>query len=89
MRRHGFTLVELMVVIVIIGLLSAATNPKGILFFAAFLPQFIAAESASPVRDMLVLSAVFMAMTFAVFASSMTASTPVPSKLSIICRAKA
>jgi threonine/homoserine/homoserine lactone efflux protein len=23
------------------GLLSAATNPKGILFFAAFLPQFI------------------------------------------------
>ncbi|MGL4281852.1 MAG: LysE family translocator [Albidovulum sp.] len=43
-------------------------NPKLSVFFLAFLPQFIAAESASPVRDMLVLSAVFMAMTFAVFA---------------------
>lgn len=42
------------------GLLSAVTNPKGILFFAAFLPQFI-----DPARS-LVLQFAIMAGTFAV-----------------------
>jgi threonine/homoserine/homoserine lactone efflux protein len=42
------------------GLLSAATNPKGILFFAAFLPQFI-----DPARSIFVQFLV-MASTFAV-----------------------
>lgn len=41
------------------GALSAATNPKGILFFAAFLPQFI-----DPARS-LFLQFVIMAGTFA------------------------
>jgi len=41
------------------GALSAVTNPKGILFFAAFLPQFI-----DPARS-LVLQFVVMAGTFA------------------------
>ncbi len=41
------------------GMLSALTNPKGILFFAAFLPQFI-----DPARSLLVQFAV-MAGTFA------------------------
>jgi threonine/homoserine/homoserine lactone efflux protein len=41
------------------GLLSAVTNPKGILFFVAFLPQFI-----DPARD-LWLQFVVMAGTFA------------------------
>jgi homoserine/homoserine lactone efflux protein len=41
------------------GLLSAVTNPKGILFFAAFLPQFI-----DPARS-LWLQFVLMAGTFA------------------------
>jgi homoserine/homoserine lactone efflux protein len=41
------------------GLLSAVTNPKGILFFVAFLPQFI-----DPARD-LWLQFVVMAATFA------------------------
>lgn len=41
------------------GALSAATNPKGILFFAAFLPQFI-----DPARS-LVIQFVIMAGTFA------------------------
>jgi threonine/homoserine/homoserine lactone efflux protein len=40
------------------GLLAAATNPKGILFFAAFLPQFI-----DPARSLLVQFAI-MAATF-------------------------
>ena len=42
------------------GFLSAATNPKGILFFAAFLPQFI-----DPVRSMAV-QFLIMASTFVV-----------------------
>ncbi|HUP07134.1 MAG TPA: LysE family transporter [Caldimonas sp.] len=42
------------------GALSALTNPKGLLFFAAFLPQFI-----DPARGLLVQFAV-MAGTFAV-----------------------
>jgi threonine/homoserine/homoserine lactone efflux protein len=42
-------------------------NPKLSIFFLAFLPQFVSSESAAPLRQMLVLSAVFMAMTFAVF----------------------
>ncbi len=41
------------------GALSALTNPKGVLFFAAFLPQFI-----DPVRS-LVVQFVVMAGTFA------------------------
>ena len=40
------------------GALSAVTNPKGILFFAAFLPQFV-----EPQRE-LVLQFVLMAATF-------------------------
>jgi len=42
------------------GLLSAVTNPKGILFFAAFLPQFI-----DPGRSLVVQFAI-MAGTFTV-----------------------
>jgi threonine/homoserine/homoserine lactone efflux protein len=42
------------------GALSALTNPKGILFFAAFLPQFI-----DPARSIAVQFAI-MASTFAV-----------------------
>ena len=42
-------------------------NPKLTIFFLAFLPQFVAADAASPLRDLLVLSGVFMAMTFVVF----------------------
>jgi threonine/homoserine/homoserine lactone efflux protein len=43
-------------------------NPKLSMFFLAFLPQFIAKEETAPTLAMLQLSAVFMAMTFAVFA---------------------
>jgi len=43
-------------------------NPKLSIFFVAFLPQFTDKASAAPVADMLGLSAVFMAMTFVVFA---------------------
>ncbi|GAB4538525.1 MAG: LysE family translocator [Roseibium sp.] len=42
-------------------------NPKLTVFFLAFLPQFVSPAAASPTLDMLLLGAVFMAMTFAVF----------------------
>ncbi len=43
-------------------------NPKLSIFFLAFLPQFVQASDPTPLASMLSLSAVFMAMTFAVFA---------------------
>ncbi len=42
-------------------------NPKLTIFFLAFLPQFVAADAPSPLLHLLLLSGVFMAMTFVVF----------------------
>jgi threonine/homoserine/homoserine lactone efflux protein len=50
------------------GVLVNLLNPKLSIFFVAFLPQFITANEPAPLLEMLELSAVFMAMTFVVFA---------------------
>ena len=44
-------------------------NPKLTLFFFAFLPQFVSSREPHLVTLMLLLSAVFMALTFVVFAA--------------------
>jgi threonine/homoserine/homoserine lactone efflux protein len=43
-------------------------NPKLTIFFFAFLPLFVSKNSSSPVIEMITLSAVFMSMTFFIFA---------------------
>jgi threonine/homoserine/homoserine lactone efflux protein len=42
-------------------------NPKLTIFFLAFLPQFVLPGAADPLFQLLLLSAVFMVMTFVVF----------------------
>ena len=42
-------------------------NPKLTIFFLAFLPQFVDPSAGRPLAQLLLLSAVFMAMTFVVF----------------------
>ena len=49
------------------GILASLLNPKLSVFFMAFLPQFISAQSLNPVSQMFALGFVFMSMTFAVF----------------------
>ncbi|MBU1231446.1 MAG: LysE family translocator [Proteobacteria bacterium] len=49
------------------GFLINILNPKLSIFFLAFLPLFVSPDAASPTLQMLLLSAVFMIMTFAIF----------------------
>jgi len=49
------------------ALLLNILNPKLTLFFLAFLPQFIRHDGPAPLLQLLTLSGVFMAMTFALF----------------------
>lgn len=49
------------------GFLINILNPKLSIFFLAFLPQFVADSTASVLPQLLILSGVFMLMTFVVF----------------------
>lgn len=53
--------------IVVRGFLINILNPKLSIFFLAFLPQFVAVDTAAAVNHLLLLSGVFMLMTFIVF----------------------
>ena len=54
--------------IVIKAIVINLLNPKLTLFFFAFLPLFISKNSPSPTMEMAMLSAIFMGMTFIIFA---------------------
>jgi threonine/homoserine/homoserine lactone efflux protein len=49
------------------GTLINILNPKLSLFFLAFLPQFVSADSSNATVELINLAAVFMGMTFVVF----------------------
>jgi len=52
---------------IITAILINILNPKLSIFFLAFLPQFVSADETHPLSRMLMLSGIFMAMTFVVF----------------------
>jgi len=54
--------------VIVSAILVNILNPKLSIFFLAFLPQFVSAEEPHPLSRMLELSAVFMLLTFVVFA---------------------
>lgn len=53
--------------LVIRAFLLNILNPKLSIFFLAFLPQFVAQDTPSPLLQLLTLSGIFMLMTFVVF----------------------
>ena len=53
--------------VTVTAILINILNPKLSIFFLAFLPQFVSANEPNPLLRMLMLSAVFMLMTFVVF----------------------
>jgi len=53
--------------VIVSAILINVLNPKLSIFFLAFLPQFVSAGEQHPLARMLLLSLVFMLLTFAVF----------------------
>ena len=53
--------------VVTTAILINILNPKLSIFFLAFLPQFVSAQDPDPIAHMVLLSGVFMLLTFVVF----------------------
>jgi threonine/homoserine/homoserine lactone efflux protein len=53
--------------VIVSAILINILNPKLSIFFLAFLPQFVRADEQDPLARMLVLSGIFMLLTFTVF----------------------
>jgi threonine/homoserine/homoserine lactone efflux protein len=53
--------------VIVHAILINVLNPKLSIFFFAFLPQFVPTDDAAPLERMLLLSGVFMLLTFVVF----------------------
>jgi threonine/homoserine/homoserine lactone efflux protein len=54
--------------VIVSGILINILNPKLSIFFFAFLPQFVSADEPNALSRMFELSAIFMLLTFVVFA---------------------
>lgn len=73
LREHGSLKVEKQIgrhsaaQITVTAILINILNPKLSIFFLAFLPQFVRADEPNLISHMVMLSAVFMLMTFVVF----------------------
>jgi threonine/homoserine/homoserine lactone efflux protein len=73
LREHGALRVQAEVgarsamQVTVTAILINILNPKLSIFFLAFLPQFVSTDEPHPLSRMLVLSAVFMLLTFVVF----------------------
>jgi threonine/homoserine/homoserine lactone efflux protein len=72
-REHGALVVERDAPVparkvLVSGVLVNILNPKLTIFFFAFLPQFVSTEAPGSLARMVGLSAVFMLMTFVIFA---------------------
>ena len=73
LREHGVLKVENNVPaksgiqVIVEAILLNLLNPKLSIFFFAFLPQFVQADEAHPLPRMLLLSSIFMLVTFVVF----------------------
>ena len=53
--------------VIVHAILINVLNPKLSIFFFAFLPQFVPTDAAHPIELMLLLSGVFMLVTFVIF----------------------
>ncbi len=73
LREHGALKVEQEVGarsdlgVIVHAILINVLNPKLSIFFFAFLPQFVPTDEAAPLERMLLLSGIFMLLTFVVF----------------------